>query len=535
MRRDRTLALGIVLLSAAAHATNVQNGGLVSHVQYGFGGSYISAVAVNSAGNMLAVGSLYFGPTGSAPFTTTFTPSGIQTDEATFGAGGDSAAFTYVVNDSAGNSYIAGKALGTGTDYDWDINKLKANGATAWYQQLNGSLNGRDIPCGIAVDSAGNVFVAGTVNITAAGSSNVAVVKYAPNGSVVWQDLSLGPGGSTASAMCLAPNGHVYVAGSVAAEFAVMSVNGSGTAQTAVIPGSAIGAATCISSDSSSNILLGGYTGTLSASVTRFSLLTPTGTVTWTKDFKITNVRTIAAGAQLDANGNAIISSLQSTLNNNGFLFGDVGTQLDTYKYDPTKHELWHNTFAGLSVSKGLITPGGLVLDKYGDTYISGGSYFSNMYPNAAYLVKYNSAGTQMFSLYHGTPGLNETPTSLMIDANSDLYAAGYLQAAGAGYQGLILHWTQAPICNNDTYSVAHNTTLTEGLPGVLANDTFDKNALVTVHANPAHGTLAMNSNGSFKYTPTTAFTGTDTFQYTAAKSAGGGISNVATVTVHVT
>jgi VCBS repeat-containing protein len=70
--------------------------------------------------------------------------------------------------------------------------------------------------------------------------------------------------------------------------------------------------------------------------------------------------------------------------------------------------------------------------------------------------------------------------------------------------------------------------------PGVLANDTdVDANLLTAaLVSGPAHGTLSLNADGTFSYTPATNFYGTDTFTYTA--SDGALTSNVATVTITV-
>jgi VCBS repeat-containing protein len=90
-----------------------------------------------------------------------------------------------------------------------------------------------------------------------------------------------------------------------------------------------------------------------------------------------------------------------------------------------------------------------------------------------------------------------------------------------------------APVANNDSYNVVQNTALTVASPGVLANDTDvdagDTRTAVLVSA-PAHGTLQLNANGAFRFTPTTGYVGTDTFRY-QAKDAAGALSNIATVT----
>jgi VCBS repeat-containing protein len=68
----------------------------------------------------------------------------------------------------------------------------------------------------------------------------------------------------------------------------------------------------------------------------------------------------------------------------------------------------------------------------------------------------------------------------------------------------------------------------------VLANDTDIDSANLTalLVTNAAHGTVSLNSNGSFSYTPQAGFSGTDSFTYKA--NDGGADSNTATVTITV-
>jgi hypothetical protein len=60
----------------------------------------------------------------------------------------------------------------------------------------------------------------------------------------------------------------------------------------------------------------------------------------------------------------------------------------------------------------------------------------------------------------------------------------------------------QAPVANNDTFSVNEDTTLNVAAPGVLANDTDAENNSFTASlvSTTTHGLLALNSNGSFTY-----------------------------------
>ncbi|MCA9977588.1 MAG: cadherin-like domain-containing protein, partial [Anaerolineales bacterium] len=90
------------------------------------------------------------------------------------------------------------------------------------------------------------------------------------------------------------------------------------------------------------------------------------------------------------------------------------------------------------------------------------------------------------------------------------------------------------PVAANDTYSITPNTTLTVPAPGLLSNDTDAEGDPLTAVwvSSPSHGTLNLNADGSFTYTPNAGFTGNDSFKYKA--NDGSNYSYVATVTITV-
>jgi VCBS repeat-containing protein len=90
------------------------------------------------------------------------------------------------------------------------------------------------------------------------------------------------------------------------------------------------------------------------------------------------------------------------------------------------------------------------------------------------------------------------------------------------------------PTAAIDTYTTAEDTALTMSAPGVLGNDSDpDGNQLSAVlGSGPSHGTIALNANGSFTYTPAANYNGSDSFTYRA--SDGTLTSNLATVTITV-
>ena len=92
-----------------------------------------------------------------------------------------------------------------------------------------------------------------------------------------------------------------------------------------------------------------------------------------------------------------------------------------------------------------------------------------------------------------------------------------------------------APTAGNDTFSTAEDSALTVPAPGVLGNDSDpDGDPLTaTLVAGPAHGTLTLNANGAFTYTPAPNYNGPDSFSYRA--SDGALTSGTATVSLTIT
>ena len=91
-----------------------------------------------------------------------------------------------------------------------------------------------------------------------------------------------------------------------------------------------------------------------------------------------------------------------------------------------------------------------------------------------------------------------------------------------------------APVARDDAFSVNEDETLTIAAPGTLLNDTdVEGDSLNAVLVSgPGHGTLSLNSNGSFTYTPVLNYNGPDNFSYKA--NDGALDSGVATVTITV-
>jgi len=120
---------------------------------------------------------------------------------------------------------------------------------------------------------------------------------------------------------------------------------------------------------------------------------------------------------------------------------------------------------------------------------------------------------------------------ALSLRVSTLVLAAGALLAAWA-----VPAYAAPPKAVDDTYSTTRGTALvTTAANGVLANDSDPEKDPITAQLvrAPTHGTLVLNANGSFTYTPTGDFTGTDNFQYRARDASSN--SNTATATITVT
>ena len=115
-----------------------------------------------------------------------------------------------------------------------------------------------------------------------------------------------------------------------------------------------------------------------------------------------------------------------------------------------------------------------------------------------------------------------------------------WIQAAGIErLEDRTLLSGMAPSASNDSYTVVDDNfdSSTEAMTGssVLANDfdmEFDSLTAVLV-SNGSHGSVNLNSNGTFTYSPDQNYTGSDSFTYKAWD--GTSYSNTATVSLTVT
>ncbi len=187
-----------------------------------------------------------------------------------------------------------------------------------------------------------------------------------------------------------------------------------------------------------------------------------------------------------------------------------------------------------------------------GDVFVTGYSYAAAIGGRDTTLTKLDSdTGHVAWMTYLGGTG-NDLGQSIATDGEGRVYVAGYtystdlpgaLNALQGDQDGFLVKLDPAimpappaepPVALGDSYSVSWNRTLQIAAPGVLANDSDpNEDALTAVLVSgPSSGTLQLNSDGSFTFTPANNFSGSDSFTYCAFD--GTDPSNVATVAIEV-
>ncbi|HLF15420.1 MAG TPA: T9SS type A sorting domain-containing protein, partial [Bacteroidota bacterium] len=116
--------------------------------------------------------------------------------------------------DTAGNVYVAGKSAGAGSGYDYATVKYDNDGNQVWAMRYNGPGNADDAATGLAVDDSMNVYVSGW-SYGGASGLDYATVKYNASGVEQWVKRYDGPTSGTDSVTAMVLDGFdaLYVTG----------------------------------------------------------------------------------------------------------------------------------------------------------------------------------------------------------------------------------------------------------------------------------------------------------------------------------
>ncbi|HTO85057.1 MAG TPA: Ig-like domain-containing protein, partial [Methylomirabilota bacterium] len=196
------------------------------------------------------------------------------------------------------------------------------------------------------------------------------------------------------------------------------------------------------------------------------------------------------------------------------------------------------NDDTGTVAEDGVLTGASVLAN---DSDLHGGAPNENNIPLTAQLVGDVAHGTLTLN---GDGTYTYTPDADYNGTDSFTYQAVDSLGAASNTATVTITVTSVndpPVANDDADTVAEDSLLVGA--SVLANDSDlhggapnENNIPLTAQlvADVAHGTLALNGDGTYTYTPDADYNGTDSFTYQAVDSLGDP-SNTATVTITVT
>jgi uncharacterized delta-60 repeat protein len=176
---------------------------------------------------------------------------------------------------------------------------------------------------------------------------------------------------------------------------------------------------------------------------------------------------------------------------------------------------------------------------------VVGGGVGTTLQTSRVVVALYNPNGTLITSAVSANSNVQGQDLAVQSDGRVVVASSQLTQFGGfveryadfaiiSGSDTVAVQDDTAPVANNDSYSVNEDSSLAVAAPGVLGNDTDADGDSLTAKlvSGPAHGSLALNADGSFSYTPTALYSGPDSFTY----QANDGLldSNVATVAITV-
>jgi uncharacterized delta-60 repeat protein len=292
--------------------------------------------------------------------------------------GGD--AVNDMVTDGAGNVYITGNAVNSGSGNDFTTIKYNTDGQVVWTSTYNGPGNGDDVPNALFVDGDGFVYVTGySDSLTGPAINNdVTTVKYSADGNLLWVRRYDG----------------------------TIQRNDAGND---------------IRVDAEGSVYVGGYKTVSHSSLQRKDFLTvkysASGQLQWTNTFNgAANQDDEVVGIGLDESGNVYVSG--TTFSGND----PIGEQdYFTIKYNTAGTQLWTARYNGPSGEPDRVTD--MVVDGSGNSYVTGYSQGTGL---DWATVKYNSNGIQQWVKRHdGKAHNSDIAYALVLDAAGNIIVTG--------------------------------------------------------------------------------------------------------------
>jgi hypothetical protein len=312
-----------------------------------------------------------------------------------------------VAFDTSNNLYWTGTTMAE-THEDYDVFLVKYDSSCNQVYWVGWGAQGNDIGRAVATDASDNLYVTGSTSSYGSGqgfvTTDIFLLKYGPSGEFQWSKTWGGLQNDYGTGMAVDSAGNVYVVGSTesyggVSDFVLLKYDAYGNLLVQKVWGGQYNDyGTGVAVDSGGNVYMSGYTysygptsGIASAILVKYD---PLGNQilaqTWGGE-----QNTFSTGVSVDAAGNAWVT---------GYNYGShpasaVATAF-LLKYDPSGNLLMEETWGG----NGGDYAYGVAVDNFGNVFETGYTYSFGQNTKGAnfFLLKYDPFGNLIYQVTYG-------------------------------------------------------------------------------------------------------------------------------------
>ena len=436
MRHYRTCllllsVLTLILLPFIGHADMVEKWVYTYNGAIGYGTDFASFMQMDSQGRLIVVGR-----------TCEIEGAGANVSVARMTTSGDTLWFRYwngvygddnpvdMTFDDDGNIYVLSTTQVTSSFYDFVTLKFnRATGDTMWVRQYDSPYGRVDLPCGLAVDAAHNVYVAG--DSWTESDQDIIIVKYNEDGDTLWTSRYTSGVNQRdqARAMTIDAAGNVYVVAmswiNGTWDYLTVKFNTNGdTVWSAVYNGPASNTDTPedILVDAAGNVYVTGKAFYSGASYTIAALIkyNSAGVQQYARTY-MGNESLSSESKRLlqDGAGNLYLCGIRWT---GSVTQGHTGYDMATFKVRPnTGDTIWTRFYNGPNAQRDSLHFA--CLDEDANLYIGGASYSPPS--DWVQVVKYDSAGNFIWDAHSDPTGTYSDKGRAIVPQGDNVFVAG--------------------------------------------------------------------------------------------------------------
>ncbi|MGL5891310.1 MAG: SBBP repeat-containing protein, partial [Bacteroidia bacterium] len=397
------------------------------------------AMTLDANGNSVITGTSWNGSNFDI-VTTKFDASGNLVWTASYnGAGNDFDEARAITTDTAGNIIVAGTSAATPTNYNIAVIKYDPAGNLLWDTIYNGPGNNYDEPNDIITDSTGTIYITGSSDGAGSGA-DIVTIAYSPAGAQLWATRYTGGGANidAGKGIALDTAGNVYITGTTRTSSAnnqdviTIKYNAAGVQQWFIRfngPGSVYDEGSDIAVNDTGGIFVCGYVRAL-VGVTNYDYITlaysASGALLWQQSIN-------GAGNENDrANSIAITPFGKIAVTGRTLGTGATAEDCTTILYDAaTGAQQWIKTFDGAAVNYDEGRK--IISDSLGNIFVTGYA-FTTAQSNNYLLLQYDSTGNELLrERWNGSGNNSDQAYSIGIDTLGSIYLGGMSRGAGTG------------------------------------------------------------------------------------------------------